>query len=76
MATLKSRQQYAKLLGKKIRKLRTVKGISLKHFETFENSIDRHSLSDIEQGKKIPNVYTLYRISAVLGVSIEDIFAA
>lgn len=49
---LKTKQQFAKHLGKKIRKVRTLKGISLKHFEALEHSISRHALSDIEQGKK------------------------
>ena len=69
---LKSRKKLAKALGKRIRSLRTKKGLSLKHFEAKGNSIDRHSLSDIENGKKIPNLYTLYRISAVLEVPLED----
>ena len=76
MAALKSREQFAKALGKKIRKIRTNRGISIKHFEAIEHSIDRHSLSDIEKGKKVPNAYTLYRIAFVLGVSTEEIMSA
>jgi len=70
--TLTSRSKLAKALGQRIRSIRTEKGISLKHFESKENSIDRHALSDIEKGKKIPNLYTLYRISTVLEVPLED----
>lgn len=69
---IKSRKKLAKALGSRIRTLRTKKGISLKHFEAKENSIDRHSLSDIEHGKKVPNLYTLYRISVVLDIPLED----
>jgi len=70
--TLKSRTKLAKALGQRIRFLRTDQGISLKHFESKEFSIDRHALSDIEKGKKIPNLYTLYRISVVLDVPLEE----
>lgn len=70
--SLKSRMKLAKALGQRIRSLRTEQGISLKHFESKEFSIDRHALSDIEKGKKIPNLYTLYRISIVLDVPLED----
>ncbi len=72
---LKSKQQFARLLGKRIRALRLEKGISTKYFEVIEHSIDRHSLSDIERGKKIPNIYTVYRIAVVLGVPFEDFFS-
>ena len=69
---LESRKNIAKVLGERIRLLREKRGISLKHFESKEYSIDRHALSDIEKGKKIPNFYTLYRISKVLGIPLEE----
>jgi transcriptional regulator with XRE-family HTH domain len=69
---IKSKKALAKSLGKRIRTIRIAKKISLKHFEALEHSIDRHSLSNIEQGKKIPNFYTLYRIAQVLDVPLED----
>lgn len=72
--SLKSRNSFAKLVGKKLRQGRLSKGISLKHFEALENSIDRHALSKIEQGKKVPNLYTIYRIAHALNVSLDDIF--
>jgi transcriptional regulator with XRE-family HTH domain len=71
---LKSRSVFAKQFGKRVRALRVEKGISLKHFEALENAIDRHSLSNIEQGKKIPNIYTAYRIATVLKVPFEELF--
>ncbi|MCA6380491.1 MAG: helix-turn-helix transcriptional regulator [Cytophagales bacterium] len=69
---IKSRKSFAKALGQRIRTLRLNKGISLKHFEAKEDSIDRHALSDIENGKKVPNVYTLFRISLILDVPLEE----
>jgi transcriptional regulator with XRE-family HTH domain len=69
---IKSRKSLAISLGNRIRVLRLKKGISLKHFEAKENSIDRHALSDIENGKKVPNVYTLFKISVVLEVPLKE----
>lgn len=73
MGKIKSRAQLAKQLGKKIRQVRTSRGISLKHFEALEGSISRHSLSDIENGKKLPSVYTLYKISELLKVPLRSL---
>ena len=70
---IKPRKSFAKSLGQRIRTLRLKKGISLKHFEAKENSIDRHALSNIENGKKVPNVYTLFRISLILDVPLEEL---
>jgi transcriptional regulator with XRE-family HTH domain len=69
---IKSRKSLAVSLGNRIRVLRLKKGISLKHFEAKENSIDRHALSDIENGKKVPNVYTLFKISVVLEIPLKE----
>jgi transcriptional regulator with XRE-family HTH domain len=69
---IKSRKYFAKALGHRIRTLRLKKGVSLKHFEAKEDSIDRHALSDIENGKKVPNVYTLFRISTILEIPFEE----
>lgn len=74
--SIKTKQQVAKLIGKRIRALRLQRGISLKHFEALENAIDRHSLSNIEQGKKTPSLYTTYKIAKVLDVSAKEIFSA
>lgn len=70
---IRNKKKVAAALGQRIRAVRTKKGISLKHFEVKENAIDRHSLSEIEHGKKVPNFYTLYRIAWVLGVPVEDL---
>jgi transcriptional regulator with XRE-family HTH domain len=69
---IQSRKKLAQALGKRIRTLRIKKGLSLKHFEAKEDAIDRHALSDIEHGKKVPNLYTLLRIATVLDVPLEE----
>lgn len=69
---LLTRDKLATEIGQRIREIREKKGISLKEFETFENSIERGNLSEIENGNSLPSVYTLYKIAQVLGVKISD----
>lgn len=66
---MKEKERYSKILGMRIRSLRESKNISIKDFEVIENSIDRHALSRIENGKTTPSVYTLFKICKVLNVS-------
>lgn len=71
-----SKQKFHKDLGKRIKEIRKRKGISLKDFESRDNSIDRSNLSKIENGIKIPTVYTLYKISVILEVDITELLTA
>ena len=67
-----TREKLAKEIGQRIREMREKKGISLKEFETFENSIERGNLSEIENGNSLPSVFTLYKIAQVIGCKISD----
>lgn len=67
-----TREKLAINIGKRIREIREKKGISLKQFENFENSVERGDMSQIENGNKLPTVYTLFKIAQVLGVKISD----
>ena len=69
----KARKKFAKSLGQKIREVRLDRGLSLKHFEAKQYSIDRHALSKIELGKTVPSVFTLYKIAAVLQVPLATL---
>jgi len=69
---LLTRENLAKVIGQRIREIREKKGISLKEFETYENSIERGNLSEIENGNSLPSVFTLYKIAQVLGCKISD----
>jgi transcriptional regulator with XRE-family HTH domain len=71
---LLTKQKLAIELGKQIRQIRLSKGFSLKYFESIDNSIDRHRLSKIENGKTLPSLYTLLRISIHLNVELKDFF--
>ena len=67
-----TREKLAINIGKRIREIREKKGISLKQFENFENSVERGDMSQIENGNTLPTVYTLFKIAQVLGVKISD----
>lgn len=70
---MKEREKYSKALGKRIRALRESKNISIKEFESLENSIDRHALSRIENGKVTPSIYTLYKICQALKITQTEL---
>ncbi len=70
---MKEREKYSKTLGKRIRDMRESKNISIKDFESLQDSIDRHALSRIETGKITPSVFTLYRICKALGIRQSDL---
>lgn len=66
------KDRFAKALGEAIREARTEAGPSQ---EDFANSlkIDRTTISLIERGKQVPNVWTLYRLSEQLEVSASEL---
>lgn len=67
-----TREKLAKEIGRRIREIREKKGISLKEFETYENSVERGNMSEIENGNTLASVFTLYKIAQILGVKISD----
>ncbi len=69
-----TKQKLAVELGKQIRQIRLSRGFSLKYFESIDNSIDRHRLSKIENGKTLPSIYTLLRIGIHLNVELKEFF--
>jgi transcriptional regulator with XRE-family HTH domain len=71
---LLTKQKLAVELGKQIRQIRLSRGFSLKYFESIDNSIDRHRLSKIENGKTLPSIYTLLKIGIHLNVELKEFF--
>jgi transcriptional regulator with XRE-family HTH domain len=71
---LLTKQKLAIELGKQIRQIRLSRGFSLKYFESIDNSIDRHRLSKIENGKTLPSIYTLLKIGIHLNVELREFF--
>ena len=68
-----TRDKLAKEIGKRIKEIREKKGISLKQFELYENSIARGRMSEFENGSRLPSIIILYRIAEVLGVKVSEI---
>ncbi|MBL7853220.1 MAG: helix-turn-helix transcriptional regulator [Cyclobacteriaceae bacterium] len=70
----KAKSEFAKSFGKHLKEIRLARGISLKHFEAVDGAINRHELSRIENGRKIPNLFTVLRIARRLGVDLRELF--
>jgi len=65
--------QIYKELGKRIVKARNAKGMSQERLAT-ESGIDRSHMGFIEQGRRKPTLSTLHKITASLGISLEQLF--
>lgn len=61
-----------KWLGKRLREVREARGVSLRAV-ALDAAISASMLSQIENGKVLPSVQTLWSIVAVLGVSVDDV---
>jgi transcriptional regulator with XRE-family HTH domain len=70
--SLITREDLAIKIGQRIREIREKKGISLKQFENYEDSLERSNMSQIENGVIMPTVFTLYKIAQILGVKVSD----
>ncbi len=66
------KNKYLKLLGERIRQFRQAKGISQEEL-AFKINSARNFIGCIERGEKAPSIYILYKISTILGVSIENL---
>lgn len=63
-----------KNVGKRIQTLRLSKGLSqVDLVGQIEGDIDTTNISRIESGRTNPTIYTLYRISQALEVSLEEL---
>ena len=74
MNSIEEKGNFRRRLGMHIRKVRNGIGVSLKEFEAKDGSIDRHMMSKIETGNRFPTIYTLYKISKILGVTMSQLF--
>jgi len=69
----KNEKQFLDALAKRIASLRKSKGMTQERLAA-DADIDRVALANIETGKRRPTVTTVYRISAALGVHVDDVF--
>lgn len=62
------------LLGKRIKKLRIERGLSqVDLVARMQGNIDTTNISRIESGRTNPTIYSLYRLSEALEVSISEL---
>lgn len=63
-----------KQVGKKVQKIRTLKGLSqVDLVGKMEGNIDTTNISRIESGRTNPTLLTLYRLAQALEVSISEL---
>ncbi|HSD08173.1 helix-turn-helix transcriptional regulator [Flavobacterium sp.] len=63
-----------KIIGKSIQDVRVSKGLSqVDLVGKMQGKIDTTNISRIESGRTNPTIYTLYRISQALEVSLEEL---
>lgn len=70
----KDAKKIAKLLGRNISKYRRKKNLTSEAL-AYENGFSKGYLSDLENGKKIPSVMMLHKLSVALGVKLKDFFS-
>ncbi|MFV5701078.1 helix-turn-helix domain-containing protein [Flavobacterium sp. XS2P12] len=63
-----------RMLGKRIKKLRLEKGMAqVDLVAKMQGNIDTTNISRIESGRTNPTIYSLYRLSEALEISISEL---
>lgn len=70
----KLRKSISKKVGKQLRKIRKQKGMSQEEV-AHKAGLYRTYIGHIETGSRLPNVFTLWRISKALNVSLDKILS-
>jgi len=60
-------------IGKRISQKRRKLGLTSEKL-AYENGLSKGYLSEIENGKKLPSLRTLFRLATALKVDIKDLF--
>ena len=71
--SIRSVEKVYEIIGKRIVKMRNQKNMSQERL-AIESGIDRSHMGFIEQGRRKPTLYTLFKISKSLNVSLEELF--
>lgn len=69
----KSVEKVYSELGRRIVEARKMKNISQERLAS-DSGIDRSHIGFIEQGRRKPTVYTLYKIAEALDMTLEQLF--
>ena len=62
-----------KKVGKRLRELRTAKGLSQEKF-SFECGLDRTYIASIEQGRRNVSIANIEKIAIAFNISVSDFF--
>lgn len=65
-------KQFLKKLGLKIKQLRTDQELSQADFG-LEIEVEKSNVSRMESGRVNPRIYTLYKVSKALNISLSDL---
>lgn len=69
------KSELLKSLGSRIQKIRESKGMTQVDLAgKIEGEFDTTNVSRIESGRTNPTIFTLYRISEALEVTLEELF--
>lgn len=60
-------------IGRRLRELRTAKGLSQEKF-SFECELDRTYIASIEQGRRNVSIANIEKIAIALNISVADFF--
>lgn len=69
----KEKLSFAGQLGKHLRKMRLVRGISQEDL-SMDSGYYRTYVGKIEQGRYSPSTHTIWRLAHTLGLSLEEFF--
>ena len=69
-----SEKEFVDKVGSSLLRLRDKKRYSLENLAVF-SGVDYSTINQIENGKRTPKSYTLYKLFYTLGVDITDIFS-
>lgn len=67
-----TQEELQKLIGRNIRDIRERKGMSAQELASDCN-FEKSNMSRLESGKTNPTIWTLYKISQILEVSLEEL---
>jgi DNA-binding XRE family transcriptional regulator len=73
VSPMRTKDEIATLLGKRIRSLRIMKNLTMEEL-AMESGMDYSQISRIERGKINTSVYQIYMITNVLNITINDVF--
>lgn len=60
--------------GRAVKALRTERGLTQETL-AYESGVDRSYLSELENGRKMPSLDTVFRLATALGLSASDLIA-